>query len=392
MNRSAFTPLGLKENEAEARQRHRAFFAGESLSDRPALYVVADAGADAASDAAPEVRAGIGRDAAARKRADLNPAWHIARIDAELRSTVYLADAMPAAGIMIGTDVTDTAVLLGGDYDYVHGEAIIRRDIGVLEASVPVFDPLHPFVRAVESVYERVAEHVGRTAYVNTVMTLDALTTISQLAGPLDFCRDLVRRPDWVVDRIKATTHLMADFYEHIYGLLLRLGHGESSAWFHCVAEGRFDCVRCDIAVMLSPTMFETFAVPELRLQTDYLDHSLFNMDSTCMMRFLDSLAALPGLDGIFWNPEPARADLYAWVDELREIRRRGLIVEVMASDANEACFIARELGPDGLLIALPRFSSTNEAEAAIEAIARSCRRHRSSRTGRHAIAQRERT
>jgi len=392
VNRSAFSPLGLKQNEAEARERHRAFFAGESLGDRPALYVVADVGEGVAHDAAPEVRAGTGRDAAARKQADLDPLWHITRIDAELQDTVYLADAMPAASIMIGTDVTDTAVLLGGDYDYLHGEAIIRRDPGVLERPVPEFDPAHPFVRGVETIYERVADHVGRRAYVNTPMTLDALTTMSQLAGPLDFCRGLARRPYWVVCRTEAITHLITDFYEHIYRLLLRLGHGESSAWFHCMAEGRFDCVRCDAAVMLSPTMFEAFAVPGLRLQTDYLDHSLFNMDSTCMVRFLDSIAALPGLDGVFWNPEPGQAGLYAWVETLRDIRRRGLVVEVMAADTREACFVARELGPDGLLIALPRFSSTDEAKTAIQEIVDSCRRHRNSRTGRHAIVHKERT
>lgn len=119
------------------------------------------------------------------------------------------------------------------------------------------------------------------------------------------------------------------------------------------------------------------------------MDHSLFNMDSTCMVRFLDSLAALPGLDGVFWNPEPARGDLHAWVETLRDIRRRGLVVEVMASDTHEACSIARELGPDGLLIALPRFSSIHEAEAAIEEIVDSCRLHRPHRT---ATARRERT
>ncbi len=373
MNRPAFSPLALKENEAEARERHRAFFAGESLGDRPAFYVVADARPPDPDDGAEDGRADL--DPAARKRADLDPVWHIARIDAELDRTRYLADAMPAAHIMVGTDVTDTAVLLGGDYDYQYGEAIIRPEPGVLEGPVPVFDPGLSFVQALEDVYRKVAGHVGRKAYVNTVMTLDALTTMSQLAGPVELSRDLVRRPSWVTERTEAITRLITAFYEHFYQLLLDLGHGESSAWFHCMAESRFDCVRCDFSVFLSPTMFDEFAVPELRLQTDYLDHSLFNLDSTCMVRFLRSLATIPGLDGIFWNPEPAQAALGPWVETLRDIRDAGLVVEVMAADVDEACHVTRELGPDGLLIALPRFSSVDEGHEAIAAMTRACRR-----------------
>ncbi len=37
-----FSPLVLKDNETEARERLRAFLDGASLGDRPALWVVAD--------------------------------------------------------------------------------------------------------------------------------------------------------------------------------------------------------------------------------------------------------------------------------------------------------------------------------------------------------------
>ena len=101
---------------------------------------------------------------------------------------------------------------------------------------------------------------------------------MSQVAGPLGVLPRPRSPPELgPAIRVLATTRLVADFSEHFYQLLLRSGHGESSSLFHCMAEGRFDSVRCDVAVLLSPASFVTFAVPELRLQTDCLDHSLFN-------------------------------------------------------------------------------------------------------------------
>lgn len=360
-------PLGLKAQDTEARARLAAFWANASGGDRPALHVLADAPAE--HPGATTSIIGWARNDVSRKDCDLLPEWHIARIDGLLETTVFLAEAMPQADIMVGTDVTDTAVLLGGDYDYLYDEAIIRRDPEVLERPVPRFDPGAPFVAALEQVYRRVAAHVGRRAFVNTTMTLDALTTLSLMLGQTELLRTMMRDPAIVLEQVKATAELTRDFYDHFYALLLELGHGESAGWFHCMAEGRFDLLRSDVSVMLTPEMFAEFVVPELTIRAAALDHALFNMDSTSMMRYLDELAEIPGLDGIFWNPGPAEGILGEHLPELRRIRERGLLLDVMAADAEEAVLVARELGPEGLMIALPRYSDRELAEAAIDTV-----------------------
>jgi hypothetical protein len=191
------------------------------------------------------------------------------------------------------------------------------------------------------------------------------------------FCREFIERPAWVARKTVEITELYLAFYRHFYELLLYLGHGESSAWFHTMAERPFDCVRADVADMISPAMFEEMGVPQLRAQTEGLEHSLFNMDSVKMLRFVPALSGIPTLDGIYWNPEPMHAGLRAWLDPLRDIRRRGMILEVTATSVEDACASAEALGPDGLLISLPRFSSPDEAADAIHKVRAACRRAR---------------
>ena len=90
-------------------------------------------------------------------------------------------------------------------------------------------------------------------------------------------------------------------------------------------------------------------------------------------MRFLDLLRTLPQLNGIQWNPEPPAGSPARWVEAFREIRKRGFCLHVHCWNVDEAVAITKALGPDGLLLALPRFKTVTEAEAVIRAVARAC-------------------
>ena len=45
-----------------------------------------------------------------------------------------------------------------------------------------------------------------------------------------------------------------------------------------------------DFGIMLSPRMFEQFALPDLYRVTEYMAYSLYHLDGTPQMRFLDLL------------------------------------------------------------------------------------------------------
>jgi len=129
------------------------------------------------------------------------------------------------------------------------------------------------------------------------------------------------------------------------------------------------EAVQCDFATMISPAMFERFVVPDLRVMTERLDFSLYHLDGTCQLRFLDLLGTLPRLNGIQWNPEPPAGSPVGWIDALRDIRRRGFSLLVWVAGVEEAVALARALGPDGLCLVLPRFKIAEEARAAIRTI-----------------------
>jgi hypothetical protein len=117
--------------------------------------------------------------------------------------------------------------------------------------------------------------------------------------------------------------------------------------------------------------MFREFVLPDLGKFVDYFDFSLYHLDGNAQQRHFDNLSTLPALNGIQWNPEPGDSDPYNHLPLFQEIRRRGwnLFIQDNVLDVERAAWLTRELGPDGLFLALPQFPTRDEADAAIETI-----------------------
>lgn len=355
-----------KENEAACRRRHRAFWGNSSLGT-PLVFAVADK---------PGAKPAPWKTGRPRKEWDLWPDWHLSMVETYLNGTCFLADAMPVASLMIGLDITNTAVLAGGDYDYSSTDDFIDFKPGTFDLNrpAPAFSPDHLLVRQLRACYETVIHHVGQRALVNPPMTLDALSSLYGLYGSQDFLTALVTHGDTIRQRVREMTATYLDFYDYFYDLLTAAGHGESACWFQVFCEGRFEGVRCDFSLMLSREMFQEFVIPEITQVCDHMDHTLFNMCSVKHARFIDDLSQIQSLDGIFWNPEPYLNGVRDFLPELRRIKEKGMLLEIVCHRVDEAVLAVRELGPDGLYILFePRFESEGHANRALEKIYNAC-------------------
>ena len=359
--------LLLKENEAEARERLRAFWAGSSLG-RPVLQVTVKGGPvpplPAEEERYPD-----------HKARQWDPKFMGECTDCFFTHTTqrWLAESMPWMGMGPASCLGLPALLLGATA-YDDGSTSWINPLPDLYARpLPVFDPQAPLLATLRRLVQAQIDNVKGRAIITPPIFLDPLTTLSLLRTPEQLCLDVVERPDVVHRWRDALTDLTLRIYEWMYQLLLAHGHGEAGAFFALMAEGRMEAVQCDFAVMLSTEQFETFVMPYLRPTTDYMDFSLYHLDGTCQMRFLDLLRALPKLNGIQWNPEPPAGSPLGWFPAFHEIRRRGFNLVISCTNVDEAIAIARELGPDGLALFLPTFDTREQAEEAIRRVAAAC-------------------
>jgi len=280
-----------------------------------------------------------------------------------------MAEAFPYIFPEYGSLITLVADLVGAGHKFEHGGAWIQPMRNALDQSIPNFDPDHPVIALLGRHIDAMATALGDDGIVGPPPLLDGLTTLSEMISQEELCLAMVERPDDVQRLAAGMDELGCAAYEYFYRKLVALGYGDTSSWLQALAGGRMEAVQCDFSVMLSPTMFEQMVVPLLIRSTGYFDYSLYHLDGTRQMRFLDSLSRIPRLNGIQWNPEPHEASIYKWLPALKEIRHRGLILHIDCN-TDEAIALTRELGPDGLLPCLRDIKTADEGYQAIERIA----------------------
>jgi hypothetical protein len=152
------------------------------------------------------------------------------------------------------------------------------------------------------------------------------------------------------------------DRYYHFYRHVSRLGYGETSTWLRVLAEGRFEAVRCDFSVMISPAMYRRSVLPRLERTVARFDYTLYHLDGACQMRWLEALRGVPGLTGIQWNSEVMTEPRSRWIEALRRIRSLAFVLYTHANSVDEA-----------EIIVAPTFGSSTEAEVAVAHIAKAC-------------------
>ena len=351
-----------KQNESEARERLRAFWAGGSLG-RPCLAVRVQRSDFAAQE---------WRERDDPKERELTPEYQVMMFENAIGQYRFLAESMPGFSARWGAFLVALAIFAGGDYEYDCRTAWIQPIEGIYDRALPDFDAEHPVAGRLETIFARLAQVAGDRAYINPPPMLDAMTTLSLFRGPGQLCLDVLERPNTVKRWCSRLTAMYIHIYDRFYRLVTSLGYGDTSSWLNVMAEGKMEAVQCDFATMLSPDMFREFVLPDLLRVTEYMDYSLYHLDGVEQLRFIDALRQCPKLNGIQWNPQPGAGSPLEWLDAFEGIRRRGFSLLVGCS-VGEAVEICRRLGPDGLFLSLPVFGTQAEANQAVEEIAAAC-------------------
>jgi len=347
-----------KPNFAEAAERFEAWWAGSSLG-RPAVtfcgLLVEDrpAGLD---DPRPEAQR------------DMDPRWHLACARRDLDAHAFAGETMPGVYPRFASNLAIPASLAGGVLDYRETTAWTEPMPDVYERDLPGFDPSHPVLAVLAESLRLMGEQLGDRGLLSVPPLLDGLTTLSLYrdSGPL--CEDLIDRPGDVKRVAAHLDRLAVDAHRAMYEVINGFGHAQTVTWAGIYAPGKAEMVQCDFSIMLSPAMFEEFALPGLRLVTEYMDRSCYHLDGTPQTRFLDLLCSLDRLHAIQWNPEPPAKPPLAWLEFFHAVRDRGRSLWV-ACDTETAIALTRELGPDGLMVNVRDVKTLEQAEAVLDSL-----------------------
>ena len=147
--------------------------------------------------------------------------------------------------------------------------------------------------------------------------------TLAALRDTEPLLMDCVERPDWVREADLFLMEMWCEYYEEVYQLVREVDEG-STCWFGLWSPGKTYAVQNDFSYNIGPAMFRELFVPALRLQTEWLDHTVYHVDGINAFRHVEALCELPRLQALQILPGAGKPSPLHYMDTLRDVQAAG--------------------------------------------------------------------
>jgi 5-methyltetrahydrofolate--homocysteine methyltransferase len=275
------------------------------------------------------------------------------RYEPFLAATHYYADAFPwwwvnfGPGMMAGFTGAEVNSVVEPS-ETVWFSPSEEKDIEDLDLA---YDADNAWWKRVKEVTAAIIErYEGRIAVGHTDLggNLDILASFRETEGLLF---DLVDHPEEVDRLVERITELWLRYYDEL-DVMIRPACGGTSCWTPLWSPGKTYMLQCDFAYMISPSMFERFAMPDLSACCEHLDHGFYHLDGKGQIVHVDLLLSIPRLRGIQWIPGDGQPTPDQWLPLLKRIRDGGKLCQVFVSPEG-ARHIVKNLGGRGFLLVI---------------------------------------
>lgn len=225
----------------------------------------------------------------------------IARFEAEMKDTVYLADAFPSFSADLGPG--SLALYLGAEPEFRWDTVWYKECIDDLETHPPLsFDPGNRWwIRHLDMMERAKRAAAGRYA-VNIPDLIENLDILAAMRGVQNTLFDLMDEPERVKERIEEIDNSYFHYYDALHTLLGQPDGSCSYTAFHIRGTGRVAKIQCDFSAMLSPAQFREFVLPSLQKQVRRLNKSLYHLDGPDAIRHVPALMELEELNALQWT------------------------------------------------------------------------------------------
>ncbi len=342
--------LSTKSDWREAEERINAWWQNDTI-DRPAIIVKAPkAGLSRAEWDA--IQSPVGTPPDGVMDWYTNPERVVARCNEFVDNTFWGGEALPVVYPVNISLVAITAAYLGCTYtispDSYTGWA--EPVIDDWETRQPIaYDPDNEWWKISRTLLDAAAEQALGRYYVG-MPDLNAPTqAVALLRDTQRLAFDLIDNPEPILPAMWEANRAWYRYWQAANGVVHQWIDGYLY-WMGVWSDVASADLQCDFSVLISPKMFDKYFLPPLEEQTRWIDRTIFHLDGPGAIPHLDSLLALPRLNGIQWVPGDGKPPMSKWLPLLRRIQARGKTL-LLFCDPWEVQSLVTELEPEGLLL-----------------------------------------
>ncbi|MBQ7916809.1 MAG: hypothetical protein IJ315_08535 [Firmicutes bacterium] len=170
----------------------------------------------------------------------------------------------------------------------------------------------------------RMAELAKDDYMVSVTDNCGVLDALAAIRGTEDLMMDMITDPEFVEEGVQKLLDIYKQTQTELFDLLKENNDGSVHSWMQLWAPQKLAQMQCDCSVMLSPEMFNRFAMPELEELTAFLDYPVYHLDGQEQIRHLDSLLSLKNLRAIQWTPVSGQPFTSEFIPVLQRIQKAG--------------------------------------------------------------------
>ncbi len=335
----------------QAMQRIYAWFEGQIMDRAPVRFQAHNAFVEEASQAYPS--------------GDLRQRWfdHEFQVETYLQSIAgrrWLGETFPVFWPNLGPevyaafygshleygDVTSWSVPLVREWDDMQS---LKLDLG------------NAYGRKLDEMTRYAIERLAGKALVGYTDLHPGVDCAAAWRDPAQFCLDLLEAPEQAAKLIQIAIADFETIYDHYDAMLKAAGH-LSVSWMGIPSFGRMHIPSCDFSSLISPQMFERFALPVLQREVRTMTHNIFHVDGVRVARNLDAICSVPEVHAIQWV-QGVGDDLpiLQWIPLIKRIQaRRPVIVDL---NKRELEAFMQEVSPEGIFLWVASESEEEERD-----------------------------
>jgi hypothetical protein len=293
----------------------------------------------------------------------LDPEQVIPRLHRTVEMTYWGGEAFPLVFPMSVGLVAITAAYLGCPYDIHVGSGTGWADPIITdwtERPTFAFDPDNEWWQRSKRLLEAACPDAPGRYYVGVPDLNGPPEIVALLRGTEELALDLI---DVDHDLIRAALDEVNLAWLRYFEAASAITRQWTDAYFHWIgiwSDRPSIDLQNDFSCLISTEMFDEVFLPALDQQTRWVERTVYHLDGPGAVRHLDSLLALPELDGIQWVPGAGAPPPSEWIPLLKRIQAGGKLLQVYV-EPWEVEILLRELQPEGLLMTT---YTSSEAEA----------------------------
>ncbi|MFN8440141.1 MAG: hypothetical protein U0175_05195 [Caldilineaceae bacterium] len=293
---------------------------------------------------------------------------------ATMERTDYVADSYPIFWSNIGPEITST--LFGCDLTFTENTSwsapVIHQadDWQRLLQFAPNFE--NPYWLAMEQMTDLAIERCEGRYVVGLTDLHGNYDILAGLRDPMQLNLDLMDCPELVIQAGRHVAKGYVTAFERLYNKVKNAGFG-TTTWCPVYHEGPAYVPSSDFWCMVSPRMAREWIWPDILVEMEPLERSIFHLDGVQALHHLDLLLDLPKLNAVQWVYGAGHGPALRWVDVYRRIRAAGKSLQLIAQDPADALAVLEQIGTKGVYISVEQpFASVEEAETFVKQVGKS--------------------